>query len=133
MHGATVVAKDEAGVGQPVSQVESTRLAREVGDGGTEGLGYRLAGFDISRAAEEDRLEGMGFLKIAYDRSERGGIPTFGRPVSSSGKDGEVRLGWSIFGFGQDGRLGQFSFAFGQSEVFQKTEILIGHMNISVR
>ena len=112
MHGATVVAEDDAGVGQPVSQVESTRLAREVGDGGTEGLGYRLAGFDISRAAEEDRLEGMGFLKIAYDRSERGGIPTFGRPVSSSGKDGEVRLGWSSFGPGQHGRLGQFGFGF---------------------
>jgi hypothetical protein len=72
-----------------------------------------LAGFDISRAAEEDRLEGMGFLKIPDDRSERGGIPAFGRSVSGSGKDGEVRLGWSIFGFGQNGRLRQFGFAFG--------------------
>jgi len=107
------VAKDEAGVGEPVSQVESTRLAGEVGDGGTEGLGYRLAGFDISRTAEEDRLEGMGLLKIPDDGSERGGIPAFGRSVSGTRKDGQVRFGGSIFGFGQDGRLRQFGFAFG--------------------
>jgi hypothetical protein len=133
MHGATVVAKDEAGVGQPVSQVESTRLAREVGDGGTEGFRNRLAGFYISWTAEQNRFEGMGFLKIADDGSERGGIPAFGRSVSGSGKNGEVRLGWSIFGPGQHGRLGQFGFGFRQSEVFQKTEILVGHMDVSVR
>jgi len=74
----------------------------------------------------------MRLLKIAYDRSERGGIPAFGRSVSGTGKDGEVRLGWSIFGPGQHGRLGQFGFAFRQSEVFQKTEILVGHMDVSV-
>jgi hypothetical protein len=55
----------------------------------------------------------MGVLEIAYDRSEGVWVPTLGRSVSGSGKDGEVRLGWSIFGFGQDGRLGQFGFAFG--------------------
>jgi hypothetical protein len=112
MHGATVVAEDDAGMGEPVSQVECAGLAGEVGDGGTEELGYRLAGFDISRTAEEDRLEGMGFLKIPDDGSEGVWIPTFGRSVSGSGKNGEVRLGGSILGFGQHGRFGQFSFAF---------------------
>jgi len=113
MHGATVVAEDEAGMGEPVSQVECAGLAGEVGDGGTEGLGYRLAGFDISRTSEENRLEGMGFLEIAYDGSEGVWIPTFGRSVSGTRKDGQVRFGGSIFGFGQDGRLRQFGFAFG--------------------
>jgi hypothetical protein len=107
------MAEDEAGVGEPVGQVESTGFAGEVGDRRAEGLGNRLASLDISRTSEEYRLEGMGFLEIAYDQSEGVWVPTLGRPVSGSGKDGEVRLGWSIFGFGQDGRLGQFSFAFG--------------------
>ena len=113
MHRTAVVAKDEAGVGEPVSQIERAGLAGEVGDGGTEGLGYRLAGFDISRTAEEDRLERMGFLKIPDDGSEGVWIPTFGRSVSGTRKDGQVRFGGSIFGFGQDGRLRQFGFAFG--------------------
>jgi hypothetical protein len=72
-----------------------------------------LAGFDISWTTEENRLEGMGFLKIPDDGSERGGIPTFGRSVSGSGKNSEVRLGGSTLGLGQHVRLGQFGFAFG--------------------
>jgi hypothetical protein len=88
VHRTAVMAEDEAGVGEPVGQVECAGLAGEVGDGGTEGLGYRLAGFDISRTAEEDRLEGMGLLKIPDDGSERGGIPAFGRSVSGTRKDG---------------------------------------------
>jgi len=75
-------------------------------------LEYRLAGFDISRTAEENRFERMEFLKIADHGSKGVWIPTFGRSVSGSGKDSEVRFGGSIFGFGQGGRLRQFGFTF---------------------
>ena len=95
-------------------------------------MGNRLARFNISRTAKENRFKGLGLLEIAYDGSKRGGIPAFGGSVSGPGKDGEVRLGGCIFGFGQDGRLGQFGFALGESEIFQKTEILVGHMDVSV-
>jgi hypothetical protein len=82
------MAEDEAGVGEPVGQVESTGFAGEVGDRRAEGLGNRLASLDISRTSEEYRFEGMEFLKIPDDGSERGGIPSFGRSVSGTRKDG---------------------------------------------
>jgi len=91
-----------------------------------------LAGFDISRSAQEDWLEGVGLLQIADDGSEGGGIPAFGGTVGGAGQDGEVWLGGSVFGFGERGWWGKFGFAFRQAEVFQQSEVLVGDVNITV-
>jgi len=82
-------------------------------------LGNGLAGFNISRAAQEDRLERVGLLQLADDGSEVGGVPAFGGSVSGAREDGEVGLGGSIFWFRESGGRGKFGFAFRQSEIFQ--------------
>jgi hypothetical protein len=83
-------------------------------------LGNGSAGFDISRAAQEDRLEGVGLLEFADDGSEGGGVPAFGGSVSGAREDGEVGLGGCVFWFGEIGGRGKFGFAFRQSEIFQE-------------
>ena len=92
-----------------------------------------LAGFDISRSAQEDRLEGVGLLQIADDRGEGCGIPAFCGSVGGAREDGEVGLGGSVFGFGERGWWGKFGFAFRQAEVFQQSEVLVGNVDITVR
>ena len=82
-------------------------------------MGNGLAGFDISKAAQEDRLEGVGLLEIADDRGEGGGVPTFGGSISGAGEDGEVGLGGCVFWFGESGGWGKFGFAFRQAKIFQ--------------
>jgi hypothetical protein len=81
-------------------------------------LGNGLAGFDISRAAQEDRLEEVGLLQIADHGSEGGGIPAFGGSVSGAWEDGEVGLRGYVFWFGKSGGRWKFGFAFRQSEIF---------------
>jgi len=132
VHGAAVVAEDEAGVGEPVGEFKGGGFSRKIGDGGTEGLSDGLAGFDISRSAQEDRLEGVGLLQIADDGSEGGGIPAFGGTVGGAGQDGEVGLGGSVFGFGERGWWGEFRFCCREAEVFQQSEVLVGDVNITV-
>jgi hypothetical protein len=95
-------------------------------------LGNGFAGFDISKAAQEDRLEGVRLLEIANDGSEGGGVPTFGGSVSGAGKDGEVGLGGGVFWFGKSGWWGDLGFAFGKAEILEKTEILFGHVDVAV-
>jgi hypothetical protein len=82
-------------------------------------LGNGFAGFDISKAAQEDRLEGVGLLEFAYDGSEGGGVPTFGGSVSGAREDGEVGLGGCVFWFGESWGWGKFGFAFRQAKIFQ--------------
>ena len=82
-------------------------------------MGNGFTGFDITRAAQEDRLEGVGLLQIADDRGEGGGVPAFGGSVCGAREDGEVGLGGSIFWFGESRGWGKFGFAFRQSEIFQ--------------
>jgi hypothetical protein len=91
-----------------------------------------LAGFDISRATHEDRLEGVGLLQIADDGGKGFGIPAFGGSVSGAREDREVGLGGSIFWFGESGGRWKFGFAFRQSEIFQKAEVLVGHVYVAV-
>ena len=82
-------------------------------------MGNGLAGFDISRATHEDRLEGVGLLEIADNRGEGGGIPAFGRSVGRAREDGEVGLGGSIFWFWESWGWGKLGFAFGKAKIFQ--------------
>ena len=95
-------------------------------------MGNGLAGFDISRATHEDRLEGVGLLEIADDGSEVGRVPAFGGSVSGAREDREVRLGGGIFWFGESGGWGKFGFAFGKAEIFEKAEVLVGHVDVAV-
>jgi hypothetical protein len=132
VHGAAVVADDKLSVGEPVGEFKGGGFSRKIGDGGTEGLSDGLAGFDISRSAQEDRLEGVGLLQIADDGSEGGGIPAFGGTVGGAGQDGEVGLGGSVFGFGERGWWGEFRFCCREAEVFQQSEVLVGDVNITV-
>jgi hypothetical protein len=82
-------------------------------------LGNGLAGFDISRAAHEDRLERVGLLQIADHGSEGGRVPAFGGSIGGAREDGEIGLGGGIFWFGESRGWGKFGFAFRQSEIFQ--------------
>jgi hypothetical protein len=82
-------------------------------------LGNGLAGFDISRAAQEDRLEGVELLQFADDGSEGGGIPAFGGSVGGAWEDGEVGLGGGVFGFGEGGGRWEFGFGGGKSEILE--------------
>ena len=82
-------------------------------------MGNGLAGFGISRAAQEDRLDGVGLLEVAYDGSEGGRVPAFGGSVSGAREDGEVGLGRGIFWFGESGGRWKFGFAFRQTKIFQ--------------
>jgi hypothetical protein len=41
-------------------------------------------------------------------------------------------LGWSIFWFGERRGGGKVGFAFRQSEIFQKAEVLVGHVHVAV-
>lgn len=82
-------------------------------------MGNGLAGFDISSAAQEDRLEGVGLLQFADDRSEGGGVPAFGGSICGTREDGEVGLRGSIFWFGESGGWGKLGFAFRQAKIFQ--------------
>jgi hypothetical protein len=82
-------------------------------------LGNGFAGFDISRAAQEDRLEGVGLLQFADDRGEGGGIPAFGRSVSGAREDRKVGLRRGVFWFRESGRWWKFGFANRESEIFQ--------------
>ena len=95
-------------------------------------MGNGMAGFDIYRATHEDRLEEVGLLQIADDRGEGGGVPAFGGSVGGAWEDGEVGFGGSIFWFGESGGWGKLGFAFGQSEILQKAEILVGNVDITV-
>ena len=82
-------------------------------------MGNGLAGFDISRATHEDRLERVGLLEIADNRGEGGGIPAFGGSVCGARKDGEVGLGGSIFWFWESWGWGKLGFAYGKAKIFQ--------------
>ena len=82
-------------------------------------MGNGLAGFDISRATHEDRLEGVGLLQIADDRGEGGGVPAFGGSVCGAREDGEVGLGGSIFWFGESGGWEKLGLTFRQAKIFQ--------------
>jgi hypothetical protein len=95
-------------------------------------LGNGLAGFDISRATHEDRLEGVGLLEIADHGSEGVRVPAFGGSVSGAREDGEVGLGGSIFWFGESGGWGKLGFAFGKAKIFEKGEVLVGHVHVAV-
>ena len=95
-------------------------------------MGNGLAGFDISRATHEDRLEGVGLLEIADNRGEGGGVPAFGGSVSGAREDGEVGLGGCVFWFGEIGGRGKLGFVFGKAKIFEKAEVLVGHMDITV-
>ena len=95
-------------------------------------MGNGSAGFDISRAAQEDRLEGVGLFEFADDGSEGGGVPAFGGSVSGAREDGEVGLGGCVFWFGEIGGRGKLGFAFGKAKIFEKAEVLVGHMDITV-
>ncbi len=53
--------------------------------------------------------------------------------VSAPGKDGEVGLGGSIFGFGERGWWGEFRFSGREAEVLEEAEILVGNVDITVR
>jgi len=132
VHGAAIVAEGEAGVGEPVGELKGAGFSGKIGDGGAERLGHGLAGFAVSRAAEENGLEGVGFLEVANDRGEGGGIPPFGGSVGGARENGEVGLGGGVFGFGESGGWGKFGFALGQSEIFQQAEVLVGHVDVAV-
>ena len=95
-------------------------------------MGNGLAGFDISRATHEDRLERVGLLEIADHGSEGGRFPAFGGSVCGAREDGEVGLGGSIFWFWESGGWGKLGFAFRQTKIFKKAEVLVGHMDITV-
>jgi hypothetical protein len=82
-------------------------------------LGNGLAGFDISRAAQEDRFKGVRLLQIADHGSEGGGIPAFGGSVSGAGENGKVGLGRGVFWFRESGGWWKFGFANRQSEILQ--------------
>jgi hypothetical protein len=82
-------------------------------------LGNGLAGFDISRAAHEDRLDRVGLLKVVDNRGKGGGVPAFGGSVSGAREDGEVGLGGGVFWFGESGGWGKFGFAFRQAKILQ--------------
>ena len=75
------MAEGKVSVSDPVSKFEGAGLSRKIGDGGAEGLGHGAADFAVSRAAEENGLEGVGLLEVAKDRGEGGGIPAFGGSV----------------------------------------------------
>lgn len=129
VHGSAVVAEDELSVGEPVGEFESGGFSGEIGDGGVEGLGHGLAGGLIVGAAEEDRLERVGFLEGADDGSEGGGTPAFGGSVGGAGEDGEVGLGGGVFGFGEGGGRGEFGVRIWEAEIFQQAEILASQMD----
>jgi hypothetical protein len=95
-------------------------------------LGNGLAGFDISRATHEDRLEGVGLLQIADDGGKGFGIPAFGGPVGGAWEDRKVGLRGCVYWFGESGGRGKFGFAFRQSEIFQKAEVLVGGVHVAV-
>ena len=95
-------------------------------------MGNGLAGFDISRAAHEDRLEGVGLLEIADKRGEGGGVPAFGGSVCGAREDGEVGLGGGVLWFGESGGWGKLGFAFGKAKIFEKGEVLVGHVHVAV-
>ena len=59
----------------------------------------------------------MGFLEVADDRSEGGGIPAFGGSVGGAGEDGEVGLDGGVLGFGECGGGGEFRFSCWEAEV----------------
>jgi hypothetical protein len=95
-------------------------------------LGNGFAGLDISRATQEDRLEGVGLLEIADDGSEGGGVPAFGGSVGGAREDGEVGLREGVFWFGESGGWGKLRFAFRKAEILEKIEILFGHVDVAV-
>ena len=115
VHGAAIVAEGEAGVGEPVGELKGAGFSGKICDGGAERFGHGLADFAVSRAAEENGLEGVGFLEVANDRGEGGGIPAFGGSVGGTGENGEIGLGGDVFGFGESGGWGKFGFGFGKS------------------
>ena len=132
MHGSAIVAEGKVSVSEPVSKFEGAGLSRKIGDGGAEGLGHGAAGFDICRPAQENGLKGVGFLEVANDGGERGGVPPFGGSVGGAGENGEVGLGRGVLGFGESGGWGKFGFAFGKSEILQQAEVLVGHVDVAV-
>jgi len=132
VHGAAVVAEDEAGVGEPVGEFKGGGFSRKIGDGGTEGLSDGLASGLVVGPAEDDGSKRVGFLEVADNGSKGGGVPAFCRSVGGAREDGEVGLGGSVFGFGEGGWRGKFGFAFRQAEVFQQSEVLVGDVNITV-
>ena len=91
-----------------------------------------LAGFDISRAAQEDRLEGVGLLKIADNRGKGSGVPAFGGSVCGAREAREVGLGGGVFWFGESGGWGKLGFAFRQAKIFEEAEVLVGDVHVAV-
>jgi len=130
VHRSAIVAKDKAGVGDPVGEIEGGSFAGEVLKIGTIGLADSAAGFHIARSAHEDRLERM-FLHEVTDHGGKGGwVPSLGRAVGRTGKDGEVGLGGSLRRSGQRGwRIRQLLSPLGQTQIFEKPEILVSHVD----
>jgi hypothetical protein len=67
VHRSAVVAEDEAGVGDPVGEIEGGSFSGEVLKIGTIGLADSAAGFHIAWSAHEDRLERMFLHEVADD------------------------------------------------------------------
>ena len=132
VHGAAVVAEDEAGVGEPVGEFKGGGFSRKIGDGGAEGLSDGLAGGAVVRPAEENGSERVGFLEVADDGGKGGGIPAFGGSVGGTGEDGEVGLDGGVLGFGERGWWWEFRFCCREAEVLEEAEILVGNVDITV-
>jgi hypothetical protein len=132
VHGAAVVAEDEASVGEPVGEFKGGGFSRKIGDGGAEGLSDRLAGGAVVGPAEENGSERVGFLEVADDGGKGGGIPAFGGSVGGAGENGEVGLGGGVVGFRERGWWGEFRFSGREAEVLEEAEILVGNVDITV-
>ena len=132
VHGAAVVAENEAGVGEPVGEFKGGGFSRKIGNGGAEGLSDGLAGGAVVGPAEENGSERVGFLEGANDRGEGGGIPAFGGSVGGAGEDGEVGLDGGVLGFGERGWWGEFRFSGREAEVLEEAKILVGNVDVAV-
>jgi hypothetical protein len=82
-------------------------------------LGNGFARLDISRTAQEDRLERVGLLQIADEGGKGCWIPAFGGSIGGTWEDREVGLEGGIFWFGESGRWGKFCFPYGKAKIFQ--------------